>query len=121
MCSSTPHREEYRSLRKRAEAKTTLPLTMASDSAAPITPQEEDFIVTIEKVAGKINYSKLIDRFGSSPIPPSLIERVERLTKRPAHPFLKRGFFFSHRYGLYLPMSFTLIDPHWKPGDPSQG
>lgn len=58
---------------------------------------EDDFVVTIEKVAGKINYKKLIERFGSSPIPQSLVDRVERITKKPAHPFLKRGFFFSHR------------------------
>lgn len=59
---------------------------------------EDDFIVTIEKVAGKINYAKLIERFGSQVIGQELIDRVERITKRPAHPFLKRGFFFSHRY-----------------------
>lgn len=75
----------------------------------PITPQsEDDFVVTIEKVAGKINYSKLIERFGSQPIPQSLVDRVERLTKRPAHPFLKRGFFFSHRCVLPLPPSFSV-------------
>lgn len=77
-------------------------LTMAQPAEA--TPStEEDFVVTHERVAGKINYSKLIDRFGSSPIPQSLVDRVEKLTKRPAHPFLKRGFFFSHRYGAHLP------------------
>ena len=26
-----------------------------------------------------------------------LIDRVERLTGRPAHPFLRRGIFFAHR------------------------
>ena len=70
---------------------------MAAAPTGPITA-EDDFIVTIEKVAGKINYAKLIERFGSSPISQELIDRVERLTKRPAHPFLKRGFFFSHRF-----------------------
>lgn len=70
---------------------------MADPSQDPASA-EDDFVVTIEKVAGKINYSKLIERFGSRPIPESLIQRVEQLTGRPAHPFLKRGFFFSHRY-----------------------
>lgn len=71
-----------------------------AESAQPAPLAEDDFVVTIERVAGKINYSKLIERFGSQPIPQSLIERVERLTGRPAHPFLKRGFFFSHRYAI---------------------
>lgn len=77
--------------------------TMATPTSAPQVPEEEDFVVNHERVAGKINYSKLIDRFGSQPIPQSLVERVERLTKRPAHPFLKRGFFFSHRYDPLVP------------------
>lgn len=73
--------------------------TEMADPSQAATSTEEDFVVTHERVAGKVNYSKLIERFGSQPIPQSLIDRVERLTKRPAHPFLKRGFFFSHRYG----------------------
>jgi hypothetical protein len=44
-----------------------------------------------------IDYSKLIEKFGSSPITPELIARVEKLTGRPAHPWLRRGLFFSHR------------------------
>ena len=44
-----------------------------------------------------IDYDKLISRFGSQRISPELIARVERLTKRPAHHWLRRGIFFSHR------------------------
>lgn len=44
-----------------------------------------------------IDYDKLIDKFGSQSITPELIARVERLTKRPAHHWLRRGIFFSHR------------------------
>ncbi|KAL9645586.1 hypothetical protein ABK040_000649 [Willaertia magna] len=44
-----------------------------------------------------IDYMKLIRRFGSSEIQEDLIERLERLTGRPAHHFLKRKIFFSHR------------------------
>ncbi|XP_049848546.1 tryptophan--tRNA ligase, cytoplasmic-like [Schistocerca gregaria] len=58
---------------------------------------DDEFVVNIENVSGKVDYSKLIQRFGSEPIMPGLVERIERLTGRPAHPFLSRGFFFSHR------------------------
>ena len=34
---------------------------------------------------------------GSEEIDQSLIERIEKLTGRPAHRFLRRGLFFSHR------------------------
>lgn len=44
-----------------------------------------------------IDYSKLIKKFGSTEISPELIARVERLTGKPAHPWLRRGLFFSHR------------------------
>uniref|UniRef100_UPI00358E0652 tryptophan--tRNA ligase, cytoplasmic isoform X2 n=1 Tax=Myxine glutinosa TaxID=7769 RepID=UPI00358E0652 len=36
-------------------------------------------------------------RFGSTKITPELIARVERVTGQQAHPFLRRGIFFSHR------------------------
>lgn len=41
-----------------------------------------------------IDYDKLIDQFGSQRITPEQIERMERLTGKPAHPWLKRGRFF---------------------------
>ncbi len=44
-----------------------------------------------------IDYAKLIDRFGSQPISAELIARMERLTGKKAHPWLRRGMFFSHR------------------------
>jgi len=49
------------------------------------------------KSAKGIDYNKLIIRFGSSKIDHSLIDRMERLTGKPAHHLLKRGIFFSHR------------------------
>eukprot|EP00871_Galdieria_phlegrea_P001847 jgi/Galph1/2663/GphlegSOOS_G1339.1 len=54
-------------------------------------------IVTPWEVSGVVDYDKLVEHFGSQKIDPSLIERIEKLTNRPAHPFLKRGIFFSHR------------------------
>ena len=46
---------------------------------------------------GGIDYNKLIERFGSSRIDQSLLDRMERLTGKPVHHFLRRGIFFSHR------------------------
>jgi len=46
---------------------------------------------------GKIDYGKLVAQFGCQEIDQSLIDRIERLTGVPAHPFLKRGVFFAHR------------------------
>ena len=39
----------------------------------------------------------LVLQFGCSQINPDMVSRVERLTGKPAHPFLKRGVFFAHR------------------------
>jgi len=44
-----------------------------------------------------IDYDKLIVKFGSSPIDPALLERLERVTGKKPHHFLRRGVFFSHR------------------------
>jgi hypothetical protein len=40
---------------------------------------------------------RLVHKFGSEVIDEALIERVERLTGRQAHRFLRRNIFFSHR------------------------
>eukprot|EP00041_Stephanoeca_diplocostata_P013811 m.244683 g.244683 ORF g.244683 m.244683 type:complete len:539 (-) comp19476_c1_seq1:272-1888(-) len=44
-----------------------------------------------------IDYTKLVREFQTELISPELITRFETLTGRPAHHFLKRGIFFSHR------------------------
>jgi len=44
-----------------------------------------------------IDYEKLIIQFGSSKIDNELIARFERITGKPAHRFLRRNIFFSHR------------------------
>ncbi|KAF0989251.1 hypothetical protein HZS_6135 [Henneguya salminicola] len=58
--------------------------------------------VTIDKVVTTdhrgIDYDKLIRDFGSSKISEDHIKRIEFLTKKPAHYFLKRGIFFSQRF-----------------------
>lgn len=74
--------------------------------------EEEEDIVDPWKVESKsakgVDYDKLIKRFGSSKIDDELIARFEKVTKRPAHPLLKRGIFFSHR-----DLSF-ILDRHEK-------
>jgi tryptophanyl-tRNA synthetase len=44
-----------------------------------------------------INYKRLVDEFGVELITDEIVSRVERLTNRSAHPWLRRKFFFSHR------------------------
>lgn len=44
-----------------------------------------------------VDYAKLIIKFGSSQVDAALIARLESVIKRPAHPLLRRGMFFSHR------------------------
>ncbi|CAJ0573091.1 unnamed protein product, partial [Mesorhabditis spiculigera] len=44
-----------------------------------------------------VDYNKLIDKFGCRTLTADLVERIERLTGKPAHVFLRRGMFFAHR------------------------
>lgn len=46
---------------------------------------------------GAIDYDKLIDQFGSQRITQDIIDRIEKLTGKKPHRFLRRGIFFSHR------------------------
>lgn len=59
--------------------------------------EAEEAIIDPWKVAGKINYLKLINKFGTSPIQGSLIKRWEEVTHVKAHRWLRRGIFFSHQ------------------------
>ncbi|KAH7544115.1 hypothetical protein JRO89_XS15G0110200 [Xanthoceras sorbifolium] len=51
----------------------------------------------VSSSGGKIDYDKLIDKFGCQRFDQSLVDRVQRLTGRPPHVFLRRGVFFAHR------------------------
>lgn len=62
-----------------------------------MTHMQKQAVVTAWEVTGKVDYEKLCKEFGCTPIPRSLVERIERLTGVPAHPFLKRGVFYAHR------------------------
>lgn len=61
-----------------------------SENTTTVTPWKVETI-------GKINYSKLIEQFGTEEIDENLIAKFERITGKPAHPWIKRGIFFSHR------------------------
>ncbi len=71
------------------------------EGEAEVAKEEDDFVVnpyTISSSNNKeIDYNKLIDKFGCYPVQQNLIDRIEKLTKRPAHYFIRRGIFFSHR------------------------
>lgn len=60
---------------------------------------EEETKVTPWEVTSTtaINYAKLIEQFGCQPIDGALIRRFEQITKTKAHPWLRRGIFFSHK------------------------
>ena len=61
--------------------------------------QESGVIVdpwTVES-EGAIDYDRLMTTFGSLPLTQDLVQRIERITGRKAHRFLRRGLFFSHR------------------------
>jgi len=52
---------------------------------------------TVTAGPGGVDYDKLVNQFGSQRITPEIISRFEKLTGKPAHPWLRRGYFFSHR------------------------
>ena len=75
-----------------------------ADSTDKVTNSNEgdEMVVNAFEVKGKIDYSKLVDKFGSKLIDKSLLERLERLTVGRGtvpylHRFLRRDIFFSHR------------------------
>ena len=64
--------------------------------------QNDEMIVTAFEVSGSIDYNKLIEKFGSRPLTPYLLRRLENVTVKRGtvpklHRFLRREIFFSHR------------------------
>jgi len=58
--------------------------------------EAERMVVTPWEVSGKIDYSKLIEEFGTQPITEDLLKRIRKHTGE-LHLQLRRGLFFSHR------------------------
>ena len=57
---------------------------------------EEEMIVTPWEVSGEIDYSKLIEQFGTQPLNEQLLDRMKKYSGE-LHIQLRRGVFFSHR------------------------
>ncbi len=87
---------------------------MTTESEQKATANEQ--IVTPWDVKGAevdgnlqaIDYNALIVNFGTKRIDEALISRLEKLTGKRAHPFLRRGLFFSHRYATFSICQLTL-------------
>lgn len=56
----------------------------------------EKFVVTPWLVEGEVDYDKLVEKFGTSPLSPEVLERFKKLAGE-LHPFLRRKVFYSHR------------------------
>jgi tryptophanyl-tRNA synthetase len=61
-----------------------------------MSENEEEMIVTPWTVSGKIDYSRLIEEFGTQPLTENLLKRIEKHAGK-LHLQLRRGIFFSHR------------------------
>ncbi|KAH3854762.1 tryptophan--tRNA ligase, cytoplasmic-like [Dreissena polymorpha] len=79
---------------------------------ADATPNSEMSNLTVETNPGEdfvdpwnvhsssatgVDYDKLIKRFGSQKVDEALVQRIEKVTGKPAHHLLRRGIFFSQR------------------------
>jgi len=71
----------------------------SGDVDAPPKTEIEQVVTPWEVEAGEegVDYDKLIKQFGCEPITAEQIARIERLTGKPPHRFLRRGLFFAHR------------------------
>eukprot|EP00697_Spironema_sp_BW2_P013120 gnl/Spiro4/3009_TR1483_c0_g1_i2.p1 gnl/Spiro4/3009_TR1483_c0_g1~~gnl/Spiro4/3009_TR1483_c0_g1_i2.p1 ORF type:complete len:404 (-),score=91.57 gnl/Spiro4/3009_TR1483_c0_g1_i2:497-1708(-) len=72
------------------------PPPVASSSSGD-TGAGEEGEVTPFLVSGKVDYDRLRQKFGAEPLTPEMLLRIERLTGRPVHHWLRRGLFYSHR------------------------
>lgn len=53
---------------------------------------------TVKASKTGFNYLKLLNQFGTKPITPELIKRIETVTQMPVHRFLRRGIFFHNNH-----------------------
>ncbi|KAK0727179.1 hypothetical protein B0T26DRAFT_737951 [Lasiosphaeria miniovina] len=88
-----------------------LPEAVAKESKQSVDPYNVSGEVGEDGVMKAIDYSKLVDEFGTKRIDPALLERFERLTGQKPHRFLRRGIVFSHR-------DFDLILDRYERGEP---
>ena len=61
-----------------------------------MSDDEEEMVITPWMVSGKIDYSHLVEKFGTEPLTEKLLRRIGEHTNK-LHLQLRRGLFFSHR------------------------
>lgn len=71
--------------------------TSIEQQSQEVRPEKEEDGFTPWDVSGTIDYDKILNKFGSKQIDEDLIKRIEKVTGKPAHPWLRRGLFYSHR------------------------
>lgn len=59
--------------------------------------EDKKFTVTPYEVEGKVDYEKLIKKFGTEPITEEILDRIRRLAGGETHFMLRRKIFFTHR------------------------
>ncbi|CAI2370183.1 unnamed protein product [Moneuplotes crassus] len=78
-------------------------ITKSAEDSASSTKEEEkkteQKVTAFEVEAGEtgVDYNKLIDQFGCDRINEKHLEKIEELTGKKPHRFLRREIFFSHR------------------------
>ena len=86
--------------------KFSAPATTVEDVAVGIEKavieENAEMVVNPWDVAGEIDYTKLIEKFGSQEIDAALLARIESAIKKigkvdTLHPWIRRSIFFSHR------------------------
>ncbi len=65
--------------------------------AKPGKTEDSDFKVTPWEVTGKVDYDKLIKRFGTQRISSAIKRDMEKIADGKLHVMLRRDIFFSHR------------------------
>ncbi len=76
-------------------------------------PEDDEFNVTPWSVTGKVDYTKLMERFGTQPIEISITSRIRDLTGSEPHFMLRRGIFFTHRDLGWLLDQYSLGNPFY--------
>lgn len=71
------------------------------DSNKPTEPVQVVTPWTVSSENG-VDYNRLMEEFGAKPIDDAMIDRIEKVTGRKAHKWLRRGIFYSHRFEFLL-------------------
>lgn len=98
---SRPTKTPASSDRERLEREDIEPIPMESLEISDSKDEKDDNKQVIDpfkvESVGAIDYEKLIVQFGCTKLDWALVERIEKLTGKKPHRFLRRDIFFSHR------------------------